>query len=94
MVTCDYILHIPTDHSAPSAWHFYSQTQIPELNALRIGFLLRLLIVDTKPFENLLEEVLHKYSTWENRFVDSNECALSTFLIINADLKGSLVFSV
>jgi hypothetical protein len=65
-----FTLQTTADTSA-SAWHFYSQTQIPELNVLRIGFLLRLLIVDTKPFENLLEEVLHKDSIWESRYVDS-----------------------
>jgi hypothetical protein len=68
-----------------SAWHFYSQTQIPELNVLRIGFLLRLLIVDTKPFENLLEEVLRKDSSWESRYVDRNlPCHL--FLLLSMQI--------
>ena len=78
------ILQTTADTSA-SAWHFYSQTQIPELNALRIGFLLRLLIVDTKPFENLLEEILHKDSSWESRYVNGDMaclfCSLSSMQI-------------
>lgn len=50
------------------AWHFYSKTQIPELDSLRIKFLLRLLVVDTQPFENLLTEVLSENTAWEIRF--------------------------
>lgn len=74
-----------TAHTSTSAWHFYSQTQIPEFNALRVGFLLRLLIVDTKPFENLFEEILHKESSWESRHVNGNTayrfCLLSSIQI-------------
>lgn len=50
------------------AWHFYSQTQIQELNTVRIGFLLRLLIVDTTPFENILNETFKFDVPWEHRF--------------------------
>jgi hypothetical protein len=82
-----FILQTTADTSV-SAWHFYSQTQIPELNVLRIGFLLRLLIVDTKPFENLLEEILHKDSSWESRYVDEQSVTSAFLTIINADLKA------
>ncbi|KAG8753658.1 hypothetical protein FRC14_005835, partial [Serendipita sp. 396] len=50
------------------AWHFYSQTDILELNAVRLKLLLRLLIVDVQPFSNLLAETLHNDSPWEIRF--------------------------
>lgn len=49
-------------------WHFYSQTQIPDLSNLRITFILRLLVVDPQPFINLLDDLLKDTSPWEQRF--------------------------
>jgi hypothetical protein len=50
-----------------SAWHLYSQSQIPELVGIRSGFLLRLLVVDIKPLENIVLDALHANSPWEIR---------------------------
>lgn len=49
-----------------SAWKLYDM-QTPGINDLRVTLLLRVLVIDTRHFEELLREVLSEEDYWENR---------------------------
>lgn len=49
-----------------SAWEFYD-IQRPELSSLRASVLIRLLIVDTPPFRELLSDAFAHDIGWELR---------------------------
>lgn len=49
-----------------SAWKFYDSDQ-PGLVALRAPFLLRILVVDVEPFDDLLNAILVSSDNWESR---------------------------
>jgi hypothetical protein len=53
---------------ASSAWHFYD-IQHPELSSIRISFLLRVLVVDSQPFQAQMHELFEFQGSWERRFV-------------------------
>lgn len=52
----------------PSAWHFYD-IQHPELSSIRTSFLLRVLVVDSQPFQAQMHELFEVQDSWERRLV-------------------------
>ena len=61
-----YFCHL--SDAFPSAWEFY-EIQRPEISAIRMTFLLRVLVVDVQPFQILLEEVFGPKGNWQGRCV-------------------------
>ncbi|KAF8077923.1 hypothetical protein FPV67DRAFT_1403007 [Lyophyllum atratum] len=53
---------------ATCAWQIY-EIQSPELSGLRAHFLLRILVVDSEPFQDILETWFLPTSSWERRLL-------------------------
>jgi hypothetical protein len=53
-----------------SAWKFYG-IQRDDIAAIRTNFLLRILVVDSEPFQNLIDGGLNPDLHWERRYPTS-----------------------
>ena len=49
-----------------SMWQFYA-VQSAEISVIRTKLLLRILVVDAQPFQNLLEGLFDEHGSWDVR---------------------------
>lgn len=57
---------IAVDQNGGSMWQFYA-VQAAEVSVIRTKLLLRILVVDSQPFQSLLESLFDKRGRWEVR---------------------------